>query len=284
MTLCAAFVDGETIWFASDSRLTLPTGATFDFCSKVVRVPVKLLGSGYEGSPPQPIHEFNIGLALVGNFTAAYSVRELLIELLPQLQVIPELRRASFDIVIEVIRALFESVSRSICETLAEKGIAQLLVGGHCPLQKRVRTFHLTIDSSTFPISVHTNEFAPTARGLFLGSGREAAEKIVSAQPDVSVFHVIKRVIDDPDVPSVGGAIQLGFFRSTEFIVAGIYDYVIDEKERTVTVRRLHRGIDLREFVRRLGAEDLNVAFTAAQPFNAELDRLMAAGYLVRTP
>ena len=64
MTLCAAWADADVIWLASDSRLLFGRDShPFDMCVKVVRTPVRVLGSGYEGAAPQPLHEFDLGLA-----------------------------------------------------------------------------------------------------------------------------------------------------------------------------------------------------------------------------
>lgn len=77
MTLIATWVERNTLCFGSDSRLNLGGAGVFDSCAKVVSLPVRLLGAGYEGSEPELMHELQLGMALAGNFTTAYSVREI---------------------------------------------------------------------------------------------------------------------------------------------------------------------------------------------------------------
>lgn len=179
---------------------------------------------------------------------------------------------------------MFESLAREMCQSIAHAGIAELLLGGYCPFKNAVRAFRLWIDFSAFPIKVVAEEFWPAAEPVFLGSGAPAARALLLAEPHLTAYAIIKRVAEDTNVPSVGGALQVGYFQGREFHVTAIQDYSVDVSSKTVSVRILHRGMDLRHFMKALDAEDMNFAITFVQPFEKDLDRLIADGFLIRTP
>jgi hypothetical protein len=96
-------------------------------------------------------------------------------------------------------------------------------------------------------------------------------------------FEVFRNVSADPDVPAVGGPLQLGVFKNDQFKIVGVQTYEVDESSKIVTTSNIHRGIDWAAFLARLGMPEANFAVTIARVFDCEIDALVDRGFIVRT-
>jgi len=277
MTLCIAWADSEDeLYFAADSRLTLGNSPAIDSCAKIVRLPVRIRLLGTESSS----YEWTIGLAFAGSFITAYTVREILLELLPLTQVVEEHVKPSLQFVVSVIARVFEDVCREVTESLFEAGSAELLVGGYCPVEEHLRLFHIApqrlADGIKF-LSVEKSLETP----LFIGSGAAAASNLAANVPNRSLPAVLRDIIRDNDVPTVGGPIQIGKFEGQDFKIFGIQDYEI--RDGQVVVQYLYRGVKVRRLVEDLGIPYAHFATSYLAPFLHDIDKLVEEGNLVKT-
>lgn len=88
-------------------------------------------------------------------------------------------------------------------------------------------------------------------------------------------LHIIRQVIKDGKVNSVGGGLQYGEFFINDFKVFGIEDYLLNEdgsfKEYLYTLRGLNLYKD--EFERNY--DEFHIAYTFKRPFEEEIQQII---------
>jgi hypothetical protein len=224
------------------------------------------------------IHEWTIGLAFAGSFVTSYTVREILLELLPRAQVVSEQISPSLAFVVSVVAKVFEDVTRQVGRSLFEEGTAELLVGGRCPVAKELQLFHIKAEVSEELVFTTAKE--DLRKPVFIGSGARRARELMTEDNGRDLLVLLRQVIRDENVPSVGGPIQIGEFRDREFRILGIQDY--DVEDGVITVKHLYRGVRVRKLVEDIGVPYAHFATSYLAPFYPEIRHVAETGKVVR--
>lgn len=222
MTLCIAW-KSDTSYLLSDSRITFSTNSSSDIGIKVYSIPVNIYTSAPQGGLPKLAFSSVYGMCAAGLGTNTYVVKELMSEILCRLQ-FTSYTDTSITGVCKVISKLYGHVSQKICEHLGEKGLIEFFLSGKCPQFKKIRLFHFSMNTNTYPIEpqfVELDASKPNSM-YFIGSGSKEAATLHSAKPSLNAFHLIEEIIKSGSVPSVGGFIQAGRFESDSFVIKGV--------------------------------------------------------------
>lgn len=225
MTLCIAWKSNGKVHFASDSRLTVAQNSFADVGVKVLSLPYQILDPVDEngGTVRSVAFSGELGMCFAGSAVNSLTIKESMVEILKTLQHVPGHTDTSMAGIAKFIFTAYRVISQRICETaLGRKGAASIMIGGMCPIEKSVRVFLFSTDAQNH----HSfREILTTYCHEFLGSGKDVAEDNLPQNPsDSDYMNILKMVIDDPAVDSVGGNVQYGEFKNNQFVVYGIIE------------------------------------------------------------
>lgn len=226
MTLCMAWKNNETVHFASDSRLTVTQGSFADVGIKISTLPITIYAPVRENNYDSRTvaHNAVLGMCFAGSFVNSLTIKESIAEILKSLQHVPGQTDISMDGIASFVFKVYQMISKEVCKTaLGSNGIASILIGGYCTKKKAVRVFHLSTD----PYFYHTiNEVLTDRNHFFVGSGARQAEDDLPQNPtNTDYLNILKSVINDDSLPTVGGNIQYGCFKGASFVVHGMYEH-----------------------------------------------------------
>lgn len=247
MTLCLAWKDRDNIHFSSDSRISSSRDQYLDIAIKIFSIPVKIYSPMDSTTQVQTLdYNHTIGMCFAGNTMNAYIIKETIYEVLQHLQYIPGVNTISMNGLANVIKIFYEHYLSIICSILGIGGIASFFLAGYCPSERRIKVYKYTSESSVAPF-IARMEYVLEEEGIeYLGDGERYARDIIRLNADISKFSLIKEVINDNNVPSVGGNIQYGTFEGDNFYIKGVQDY-IQERDGSIRLRYCLRGTDLYE-------------------------------------
>jgi hypothetical protein len=224
-----------------------------------------------------------IGIALVGNVTSTFSVKDAVRILLSGLQAAPGYTDVSLRSICVLIGKVFEVVSHEVCSALQKGGVGQLIVVGRRPLDKSVEALTIALDLSDYPIKATVTELFSTGNVECFGSGTDAARKLLSSDAS-SPLHVLKAVVLDDNEPTVGGPIQYGFVGEEDFRVYGVRDYFPNHETKEIHIGFYVAGIEL--YTEHLSGDfrAFHIQRTIKLPFEADIDALLKQGYSIAAP
>ncbi|MBD8084655.1 hypothetical protein [Chryseobacterium caseinilyticum] len=275
MTLVIAHRLNNRISLSSDSRISFGNAGHIDYGIKVFSVLVKIYSpTSSETNNTNLDYNYKLGLAVVGSAINAYTVKESVYEILQNLQYIPGHTDLSMVGIASLVFKVFNKTTLDLGDIIQVNGICELILAGYCPIQNKIRIFKFSCDTSTHPIRPFHEEIL-TENGIeFFGSGKNEADRIHTQNANLSPLHIIRQVIRDGNVVSVGGGLQYGEFVINNFTIYGVEDYVVNDdgtfKEYLYTLR----GINLykEEFER--GDDGFHVAYTFKRPFEQEINNI----------
>ena len=212
MTSCIAWNEQGRLYFAADSRISLGAAPPIDACAKIVRLPINVRILGTENDRL----DFAVGLAFAGSFITANTVQQILLELLPLAQVAPERVKISLPLFVNIIKQVFEDVTRQVCGSMFDAGMAELLVSRYCPDSNTLRLFHIESSKVDGSLIFTTNELS-LSEPAFIGSAAGVARALAHNRPLYELPSVLRTIIHDESVPGVGGPIQFGRAESENF-------------------------------------------------------------------
>ncbi len=285
MTLCVAWKwapprGGAHIYFAADTCVTLHQSEMPYGGVKIAEVPVVYRGPQDQVTGQQLRGEFRYGFAFSGEYLAAFLVRELTSQVLVHLQGIGAPDTFSFDSVCQLVGALHQRLHSQIKDNLCRGEAVEFFFGGYCPASQRVRVAKFYVD----PISGqadHTEILTRPVGESFdtIGTApaqarfRELLQLNLDAPPcrvHFAMFRRLRDVILDPDIPSVGGAIQCGEFapgsQNFQLLGAGM----LDVGPAHPVNRNYLGGTDLEQFSQS-DPHGLHIHPTIALPFHEDI-------------
>lgn len=276
MTLVIARRFQGNISLSSDSRVSFGSLGSIDFGIKIFSVPVKVYAPGeHSAGKAELVFNYQFGMAVAGNLTNAYTVKEAIYEILQNLQYIPGRADFSMDRFAKLIAVVFDKSTKDIASIIRGDGISEVIIAGYCPKNNKIRVFKFSCDTSNYPIRPFYKEIIDEDDIDFSGSGSTEARKIYAMQGNILPLRTIKQVIDSKLVKSVGGGLQYGEFVDNNFRIYGVEDYVLNDdgtfKEYLYTLR----GMNLykNEFEREDG--DFHIAYKFKRPFERDINKLI---------
>ncbi len=277
MTLVVAWRDNSDIHLAADSRLSFGQGAApADVGAKITVIEMRVSGPTPAGTTgPTWTTARHLGLAVVGSLTTAAVLQATLTSVLGSLSAVGNV--ITMDDVSSIVEQLFQHVSQAVCAAIFNQGRGELVLVGWCDGQRMNRAFLFQIDANAFPIQVTRSEVLRSNKIEYRGSGSAAA----LAQHG-NPLQVLKAVILDPNIPSVGGAVQYGRLRGCDFRLLMVRDYNPDDSSKTVEVAFFLHGLPLLGTATPALPAGYSVSGTAIDPFCSDINALLARGYLAR--
>lgn len=275
MTLVIARKKNNHISISSDSRVSFGKVGNFNHGVKVFSFPAKIYGpTDFNTGISELVYAYNLGLAFTGSTTNALTVKESIYEILQNLQYVPGYTEFNLNSLANIILKVYNKTTLEIGQIIREDGLSELIFSGYCPEQQRIRIFHFSYDASDFPIRTFYNEILNEDGIVFFGSGKRIAENIHSEQPTLSIFHILKKVINDENEKSVGGGIQYGEFSNNNFKIYGVEDYETNNDNTFKEYLYTLRGINLNKDEFEHDDSQFHISYTFKRPFADEIENI----------
>jgi hypothetical protein len=245
MTLVIAQRLSDRLTFASDSRLSFDGNCYFDKAIKIFKVPFRLRGLLKTKEERDNFEfEYDYGLAVIGSSVNAYTVKESIAELLSNLQYLSNISDISIIGIGHIILKVYEEISIELGQTMREKGHSEILVGGYCLIEKRIRLLRFFPKIEPDKIEYGFEEILQENGIQFFGTGKKIAEEIYRENDTLKPLQIIKKAIQLGTVNTIGGTLQSGGFFKENFRISGVVDKIIEEGQPTIEKYYL-RGFEL---------------------------------------
>lgn len=258
MTLLAVWRNHEEpgsprLWIATDSRISDETGKLIDEGIKLYELPVVCRRPGPSGFFDTPFYVTSIGMAGAGGSLVFQHVYGTLVPILGNLigggarvPAVGELALCASEIATRYVRSLGQRRPRDAARVT-------IVIGGDSVDKGSPQAYKL---SPRVPRG-GLLEFAPELLELeppavhFMGDRVRDAQALLSDMrkreaPGASYhrvpLNVIRAFIDDPDIPSVGGEVQIGYTTGQGFRRVAS---VVPDRHRPPKALRLLNSIDL---------------------------------------
>lgn len=226
MTLVIARKKENTISLVSDSRFNYGGLDVFDFGIKVSAIPVKIYTPYDENQDLTVVYEHKIGFAVTGSTTAAYTVKEYMSGVLTNIQYTPGYSDLSIKGIANFVLRFYAKICTELSSIFRQDGICEIILAGFCPKLQKCRAFMLSADITDYSVRYYDKEILESDEDdmVFFGSGKLEAEKVRLAYPKYSSLNILRNVIANHEVSTVGGSPQYGEVSTGNFIIKGIME------------------------------------------------------------
>lgn len=239
MTLCIAHKNKKGgIEFWSDSRLNYSNQEPIDMAVKVVSYPIVVTEIK---NPSEFDYRNDWGMCFAGGGQTIYYIKDFIIENLKNIEYSEDLFELTADKISEYINKIYVIACNKFVDKLSMKnGGCILLTTGLCPKDKVFKTYKYLIkyDNNkliSIPKEIFINDDSDF---VFIGSGATKARELLKSKID-RPYDIMKKIIDEDLVSSVGGQIQFGETKNLDFKIKGVAKTVSNQ-----TITQL-RGVDL---------------------------------------
>jgi len=243
MTLVAIKRDGDKVSFSSDSRIIFGDAGHMDKGIKLFAVPFRIKEPASKKEDfDKWVYQSQFGIAVVGSSINAYSVKDAISEVLNNITAITNMSDVSIPSIGAMILKVYKEVSEDLAPILNKNGLCEIIFGGYCLGQKRIRIlrFFPTIESDK--ISYNFEEILPDDGTLFFGSGSKYGAQIHNSEKELTPLQIIKKVISSECDKAVGGALQHGSFNGETFKISGVIERQLDKEGKIIKEIKYRRG------------------------------------------
>lgn len=236
MTLSILWRSEGRLHLASDSRMSFGAAGSADIGIKVMRLPVRVVGTELdEHSQLERLFESSYGFCYAGSLANAATFRQLIEDLLLDVQYIATDVPLSFDEICRFLCHFCAKVSTEVVSRLSENGVYTFFVAGLCPLTNQLRGARVHLMQAAGQTVASFEEVARhEGECIAVGTGAAEFDRLFAGQVVTlrSVLLTLNQVIDQGLVDTVGGDIQYGSFdRDAKFTVSGVARISIEEAE-----------------------------------------------------
>ncbi|PZF71575.1 hypothetical protein [Taibaiella soli] len=282
MTLCLAWRNGNAAYLASDSRLTdAEKKVTSDEATKIFKIGVEVYAPTPHDDPyqePQLLHRTNYGLCFAGSYLNGSILADTIGEVLSNIQAVPDQSDISIENLSNIAFGVYEQVSRPLMSIHNECGLSSVFFGGYCLETEvfRLYKFYALQDAPGQPVYFKKDEMALTNTPIYLGDSNaiiKAEELIALKKPGYTHFHLLREIIKDGEIATVGGKMQFGEFKWNTFKTNGIVEYSLEPNEsgiKQVIGHFNYRGLSLDLNDKALRSGHINIMKTFFDPFESE--------------
>lgn len=253
MTLVIANRIDKEVSFSSDSRITFGNSGHFDKGVKIFNVQFRLKGPAKSREDFNKYeHELQYGLAVVGSSINAYTVKDSIAEILPNITYVTNMSDVSISGIGYLVYEIYKEVSEELKPILQKSGFCEILLGGYCLVQKKIRILRFYPEISSAEIKYFYEEVLPKNGMMFFGSGKKIAERMFKEDESLSALQILKKVIQSEEDKAVGGALQHGAFHDENFKISGVIEKEIDENGDVKTYEKYRRGFILEDEIEKV--------------------------------
>ena len=232
MTLCLAWKDNSKYYFSSDSRLRNESGIITDKASKIFKINIKILGPSNRENPNAEnkiLLESSYGLCFAGSYLNGSLLADTMNQVLTNLQGAPNFSDFSFSNLSNIAFNIYKQVSTQLMEINQINGLSNVLFGGYCIEKSKYIFYEFGFKVNT-QIDFYKNELNDNDFPKYIGdnSAKEKATELAqNLGTNYSHFHMLRDIILDTEINTVGGDIQTGIFENKQFDTHGILEYHI---------------------------------------------------------
>ncbi|QXV66839.1 hypothetical protein INP83_07075 [Mucilaginibacter sp. 21P] len=243
MTLVIVKRDGERVSFSADSRISFGDAGYMDKGIKLFAVPFRIKEpASSKADFDKWAYETQFGLAVVGSSINAYSVKDAISEVLNNITVMTNLSDLSIPSIGALVFKVYKGVSEELVPILQKNGLSEIILGGYCLHEKRVRIMRLFATINPDNITYDFEEILTEDGLLFFGSGSKLGEEVSENEPGLTPLQIIKKVILSEKDKAVGGALQFGSFNNEIFKISGIIERQFDKEGKILKETKYRRG------------------------------------------
>jgi hypothetical protein len=251
MTLCMAWKQNSKFYFASDSRLTGDNNNEItDDATKIFKIEAKIYGPmEREDDRPSLLMQRRFGMCFAGSYLNGSILAQASEGILSGISV-TSISEISIDDLSKILFNVYRQISYELGLRHGFAGLAEVLFGGYCPKTNAFKLYKFSwrYDDNNV-VEYYREECAIGNQPILLGDGKEKAlQKITDINNEYTCFHLLRDMICDESIISVGGPIQVGVFFENSFDVNGVIEYSFHEDGngvRTLIEKYTFRGFDL---------------------------------------
>jgi hypothetical protein len=229
MTLCLAWFNPQNISIASDSRLTNGDGSVVtNNANKIFTINVNAINKAESN---KIVFNSKYGLCFTGSYLNGSILSDTISELTSNIELYNN-ESISFETISKLSFILYEYISRHLMEINNENGLSEVLLVGYCPKEKtnKIVKFFSKINEQNEIEFIQESLEVKSGSIIYIGD-KKAIEKAKALEQKIKYpyteFHLIKEIIEDLTINSVGGCIQYGCIVANTFRTYGIVDYEI---------------------------------------------------------
>jgi hypothetical protein len=279
MTLCIAWKSGQEVYLASDSRLTSNGSLVTNDANKIFRIKVEIYGPIPENTPnaEEPIvFQSSFGLCFAGSYINGSVLADTIEEVLTNIQAVPY-SDYSIDNLSDIAFVVYKKVSIQLMNIHRQDGLSEVLFGGYCPINQNLQFYKFSPKfEEGEKLDFEKKEVEITEQATFIGDSKakqQANSLLSKLGKNYTHFHLLREIIKDDSIATVGGNIQAGLFRPHSFKTYGIAEYSTYEDEYgLLQVKNSYtfRGISLDLDDEELSKGYLHINKTIFNPFESE--------------
>lgn len=278
MTLVITKKIGQNVTISSDSRISFGSSGYIDFGIKIFSIPVKIYSPTDElTNITRLVYNHNLGMGVIGSTVNAYTVKESIYEILQNLQYLPTHTDVSMLGICNLVFKVYKKVVTDLKLILGKGGFCQIVLAGYCPLEKKIRTFEFTMELVEGEYTAEMNEILQDTDICFYGSGTETGGKVASQNTEFNTLQIIREVINNASIESVGGGLQYGEFdREFNFRIFGVEDYELNSDGSFKQYNYTLRGINLYQEEFERDVDGFHISYQMKRPFTEEINKKLS--------
>ena len=236
----------------SDSRLTNDNKEVItDFGNKVFTIPVTIL----EPNSADIKFQADYGLCFAGSYLNGSYLADSILQLTKRME-LEKNELISFDFISNIVFQLYQFISTQLMQIHRDSGLSSVMFVGYCPETKtnKIHKYSALINDGE-GIKFVLEELSNSEMSFHFIGDTKAIEKATSLVSKINLnpyseFHLMKEIIDDKDISTVGGCIQYGSAVQDKFRLYGIAEPILYEPQKEVefyyqTYHYEFRGIPL---------------------------------------
>lgn len=292
MTLCLAWKQGKNIFFASDSRLSKPppilpnSSPVTNDANKVFKIRAEFYNSlpeRFSGIPAKATRQATYGLCFAGSYLNGSILADTLDDFLSNL-LVNQNSDISIDNISQIAFAIYKQVSRQFIKLNGNDIKCEVLFGGYCLNKGAFKLYKFSPKEAPKyeDISEYLKEeINLDAQTILLGDkiAKQKAEELLNKiNADYTHYHLLREIIKDENIPTVGGNIQIGYFDIDKFTTHGIVEHSSFEDDNgNLQIKDIYklRGLVLDFQDKELLSGKLQIHKPFFSPFSKEKDELI---------
>lgn len=244
MTLVIIHRTANEVSFSADSRITFDSAAYFDKGIKIFNVPFKLKGPAKSKEDfGKYEYEYNYGIAVVGSTFNAFTVKDSLVEILPNITYLTNMSDVSMTSIGRIVFKAYKEISEELSQILRYGGLCEIILGGYCLVERKVRVIRFFHEITTNGVEFKFEEILQNEGDiLFYGSGKNVAQEIHDSENTLEPLQILKKVIESGKEPSVGGPMQSGSIYDKNFEIYGVIEKEVNNQGQVLNYTKYRRA------------------------------------------
>jgi uncharacterized protein YutD len=254
----------KRIVFCSDSRVSFG-GTSVNYGAKIFSVPLEILS--YNRNYSKSYTQY-IGVAICGSIFTGYTVKDMIGDMFKKVQYESSIENLDFEYLMDLVLEKYQYILSNTLERLSKDYLSQIIVGGFCYNQKKIRVFYFSekeVDKEENEEGIlkeyqyNKEEILLENERFFMGSAKakKHAESYVKNHNKEAFFGLEDTINKNID-STVGGEIQYG-----DFVVGdqGNYDFRLVGVSKKMTDEYVFRGIRISKSYPSINSNGLFIPF-----------------------